>query len=235
MLSDLIDRFDLKEEYPSIIQDAVSGLVPSRVITEDPLQVNDIGRNHSRSDSAEGRVLQEGRVLHITLTNVVKTNSSKFTQICKQFFDNDTHVVLQDVLCRDISFSDIFRAHHHDLLMVKSFPKVDCDSDLSSLPDSYFMTSIEYAKFLLFFGYITYSDFRRVSHYGLTQLPIILGFVQRSNKSPFISQDLFPRICLEICFFFLRYVWRFDKSPKHISGFFSKSVVEQVDTGIHTH
>ena len=68
-----------------------------------------------------------------------------------------------------------------------------------------------------------------------SQLPTILGFVQRSNKSPFKSQDFFPRICLEICFFFLRYVWRFVKSPKHISGFFSHSVVEQVDTGIHTH
>ena len=28
---------------------------------------------------------------------------------------------------------------------------------------------------------------------------------------------------------------RFVKSPKHISGFFSHSAVEQVDTGIHTH
>ena len=63
MLSDLIDRFDIKGEYPSIIQDAVSGRVLSQVITEETSQENDVGRNHSRSDSAEGRVLQEGRVL----------------------------------------------------------------------------------------------------------------------------------------------------------------------------
>ena len=32
------------------------------------------------------------------------------------------------------------------------------------------MTSIEFVKYLLFYGYITYSDFRRVSHYGLKRL-----------------------------------------------------------------
>ena len=170
MLSVLIDYFDLKDDYPSIIQDAVSAQVPSKVVIGETSEINNMGTNISRSDTAASRVLQEGRVLRIPLTGVVKTNTQRFTNICKKLFERDTHVVLQDVLCRDISFSDIFCAHHHDQLMVKSFQHVKSDSDLSSSRDTYFMSSNEYAKYLLFNGYITYSDYRSASHYGIKRL-----------------------------------------------------------------
>ena len=170
MLSDLIDRFDLKDEYPSIVEDAITAPVPSQVFTGETFFVNDIGNNLSRSDSADKQVLQEGTIVKIPLTTVVQTDSKRFNNICKRLCESNTHVVLQNVLRRKISFSDIFRAHHHDQLMLKSFQKVECDSDLSSSQKTYFMTSNEYAKYLLFNNYITYSDYRSVSLYGIKRL-----------------------------------------------------------------
>ena len=170
MLSDLIDRFDLKDEYPSIIEDAITAPVPSQVFTGETFFVNDIGNHLSISDSADKQVLQEGTIVKIPLTTVVQTDSKTFNNICKSLCESNTHVVLQNVLRRKISFSDIFRAHHHDQLMLKSFQKVECDSDLSSSRKTYFMTSNEYAKYLLFNNYITYSDYRSVSLYGIKRL-----------------------------------------------------------------
>ena len=111
----------------------------------------------------EQQEIKEGTLKRIRLRCKVPDGGKQMKDIMDGYVDKNVHVVLQNVLRRDIVFGDIFQPTTNCLLTIKTFHKSLCDTEV--VPDSgiIFMKTDVFMRYLLNNKLITLRDYKRAT------------------------------------------------------------------------
>ena len=155
VLQELISFIGVEEEYPTVydVVNDCSKTSPGLALVD--------------GKECEQQEIKEGTLKRIRLRCKVPDGGKQMKDIIDGYVDKNVHVVLQNVLRRDIVFGDIFQPTTNSLLTIKTFHKSLCDTEV--VPDSgiIFMKTDVFMRYLLNNKLITLRDYKRATTLGI--------------------------------------------------------------------